>query len=185
MSEHEPNPEEYGDSDIDLKIPPEFRIPSDKDIETKLKTRNEGNEEEREIKNLAPYRLFITPNRIASRIREIKREVFNPEIKPGIERKEELLAEYEVLKRQRERTRQQIMDQIHKNKENIDDFVARGQQRLKHLEESHEEAMRYGDKEKAQNILGTWQEHRDYMFLLQNDPADISLQDEDEGFALK
>ncbi|MCL5407002.1 MAG: hypothetical protein M1429_00685 [Patescibacteria group bacterium] len=175
MNEGQPSPDKYNYTKEDLKIPENFRM--DESRMDKLTSRNSHEEK------IGYNDLYSNPYFIAERIREIKREYYNPKLNPGAERKMELMEEYERLKLQRENTKKQIVKDLEFNNTNVNGHLSAIKKRREKMQKDFEIAQEeYKNKEMTNDAKLKWQTADDFIRLFEEENmSDLNLEDEDEG----
>ena len=131
--------------------------------------------------------LYLKPNVINEKIRQLKKEYYNPKISPGVEKKEEMMEEYELLKEKRADVREMIISHL----EDLGDDSKRMLDNATGAMENAQKDFERGQKDDNYILIkqakDRWQIANDFYQLLSQDEQtwqEIELTDEDDGFEL-
>jgi len=129
--------------------------------------------------------LYLKPHVINEKIRHLKKEYYNPKISPGVEKKEEMMEEYELLKEKRADVREMIIIHLEDLGDDSKRMLDNANNAMENAQKDFERGQRDDNPILLKQAKDRWQIANDFYQLLNIDEShwkDMELADEDEGF---
>lgn len=131
--------------------------------------------------------IYFKPHLIADQIHGLKKEYYSTKVSPGVEKKEEIQEQYELLKEKRIDVREIILENLTKLGEDPKQVLENADEAMKNAQRDFERGQKDENYVLVNQTKERWHLANDFYQLLNKDEShwqNIELSDEDEGFEL-